>query len=100
MSKPVAEEDLILYILGGLSADYDAFITSITTLPISLDDLYGRLLLSPEIRLSDSNLHNLSSEPSANLANRSHSTNNNNSRGRGRSLFQSRGRGRGRGRGL
>lgn len=56
VGQSVSDADLTLYILGGLSSEYESFVTSITTRPepISLDDLYG-FLLNQEIRLELSN---------------------------------------------
>ncbi|KAJ8615164.1 hypothetical protein MRB53_034536 [Persea americana] len=62
-SKPIDDDDLILYILGGLGPEYGPFVTSITARDkhVRLSDLHG-LLLSEEIRVSDIALeqHNIS----------------------------------------
>lgn len=52
-AKPVDDDGLILYILGGLGLDYGPFVTSITTrdAPTRLLDFHG-LLLSEEIWVS------------------------------------------------
>lgn len=54
-SKPLDDDDLILYILGGLGPNYGPFVTSIIARDahIRLSDLHG-LLLSEEIRVNDS----------------------------------------------
>ncbi|GAV62985.1 UBN2 domain-containing protein, partial [Cephalotus follicularis] len=54
-SKPVSGDDMVLYILGGLSSEYAAFVTLVTThdSPISVVDLHG-LLLNKEIRYQSS----------------------------------------------
>jgi hypothetical protein len=46
IAKPLNEDDIMLFLLGGLNSEYDSFVTSITTLvdPISIDDLYSHLL--------------------------------------------------------
>ncbi|XP_043687482.1 uncharacterized protein LOC122638694 [Telopea speciosissima] len=51
-SHPVPDNDLILYILGGLGPGYEPFVTAITTRadPISSEDLHS-LLLSHELHL-------------------------------------------------
>ncbi|GAV81757.1 UBN2_3 domain-containing protein, partial [Cephalotus follicularis] len=51
-SKPVSDDDMVLYILGGLSSEYASLVTSITTrvAPISVADLHG-FLLNEEIRI-------------------------------------------------
>ncbi|XP_015165446.1 uncharacterized protein [Solanum tuberosum] len=53
-AQPLSEEDLTLYILGGLDPDYDALVVSITYRVeiISLADLHG-FLLSHETRLEN-----------------------------------------------
>ncbi|GAV59707.1 UBN2_3 domain-containing protein, partial [Cephalotus follicularis] len=45
-STPISDEDLIIYILGGLGDEYRAFVTSISTrgTSITLVDLHGLLL--------------------------------------------------------
>ncbi|GAV77105.1 UBN2_3 domain-containing protein, partial [Cephalotus follicularis] len=50
-SKPISDDDMVLYVLGGLSSEYAAFVTSVTTRdsPISVVDLQG-MLLNEEIR--------------------------------------------------
>ncbi|XP_020691954.1 uncharacterized protein LOC110106395 [Dendrobium catenatum] len=61
----VDTEDIILYILNGLPAAYQAFKTSIRTMiqPISLDNLYS-LLLSEEINVAmESARHTTPSDP-------------------------------------
>ncbi|GAV67264.1 UBN2 domain-containing protein, partial [Cephalotus follicularis] len=54
-SWPVSNEDMVLYILGGLSSEYSTLVTSVTTrgLSISVVDLHG-LLLNEEIRCQSS----------------------------------------------
>ncbi|XP_047320455.1 uncharacterized protein LOC124924463 [Impatiens glandulifera] len=50
--QKVADEDLILYVLGGLGPEYESLLVAVTTRPdsINVDDLSG-LLLTHEIRL-------------------------------------------------
>ncbi|GAV69633.1 UBN2 domain-containing protein [Cephalotus follicularis] len=54
-SRPVSDDDMVLYILGGLSSEYAAFVTSVITrdTTISVADLHG-LLLNEEIRCQSS----------------------------------------------
>ncbi|GAV70998.1 UBN2 domain-containing protein, partial [Cephalotus follicularis] len=54
-TKPFSDDDMILYILGGLSSEYTAFVTSVTTRDslISVVDLHS-LLLNDEIRCQSS----------------------------------------------
>ncbi|GAV71752.1 UBN2_3 domain-containing protein [Cephalotus follicularis] len=54
-SKPISDDDMVLYILGGLSSEYAAFGTSVTIRdsPISVVDLHG-LLLNEEIHCQSS----------------------------------------------
>ncbi|GAV73897.1 UBN2_3 domain-containing protein [Cephalotus follicularis] len=54
-SKPVYDDEMVLYILGGLSSEYASLVTFITTrvTPISIADLHG-LLLNEEIRIQSS----------------------------------------------
>ncbi|GAV62141.1 UBN2_3 domain-containing protein [Cephalotus follicularis] len=85
-SKPVSEDDLVLYILGGLSFEYAAFVTWITTsdAPISVADLHG-LLLNEEIRCQTATADLINA--TANLALTPRPTDNRNqnpNRGRGR----------------
>lgn len=58
-SKPLDDDDFILYILGGLGPNYGPFVTSIIARDahIRLSDLHG-LLLSEEIRVNDSHTDN------------------------------------------
>ncbi|MCD7470274.1 hypothetical protein HAX54_010000, partial [Datura stramonium] len=51
-AKPIKDEDLVLYILGGLGPDYDTLVVFITSRSesITLVDLHG-LQLSYELRL-------------------------------------------------
>ncbi|GAV61324.1 hypothetical protein CFOL_v3_04851 [Cephalotus follicularis] len=93
-SKPVSDDDMVLYILGGLSYEHASFVTSI--------DLHG-LLLNEEIRAQSSVTTDLISatanialtnRPSNNM-NRTHDSRNYN-RGRGRGFSGRRGRGGGR----
>ncbi|GAV67833.1 hypothetical protein CFOL_v3_11337 [Cephalotus follicularis] len=53
--RPVVDNDMVLYILGGLSPEYATFVTSIITRDstISIADLHG-LLLNEEICLQSS----------------------------------------------
>jgi hypothetical protein len=53
---PLRESKLVSYVLAGLGSDYDPLITSITTRidPVSLEELYGRLL-THEQRLDHAN---------------------------------------------
>ncbi|RWR72913.1 expansin-A25 [Cinnamomum micranthum f. kanehirae] len=95
-SKPIDDDDLILYILGGLDPEYSPFVTSITTRDthIRLSDLHG-LLLSEDIRVSDTALeqHNIS----INVSTKTSSTpthGKSESRGRGQHQQNNRGRGR------
>ncbi|KAJ8639207.1 hypothetical protein MRB53_015901, partial [Persea americana] len=73
--KPIDDDDLVLYILGGLGSEYGPFVTSITTREthIRLSDLHG-LLLSEEIRVngSQNDLQNIT----ANVAAKSSSSSN------------------------
>lgn len=77
--RSISEEELMLYILGSLSPEYDALVTSITTRadPIDLDDLHGHLL-SHELRLERAQIQN--PDMSSTSANISH--HGNHSRGR------------------
>ncbi|PKU75736.1 Retrovirus-related Pol polyprotein from transposon TNT 1-94 [Dendrobium catenatum] len=71
----VDTEDIVLYILNGLSPTYNAFKTAIRTSlqPISLDDLYS-LLCNEEINLQHQQLkENPNSEVLAMLSNRNYS---------------------------
>jgi hypothetical protein len=56
ISKPLDEDDITSFLLGGLNSDYDSFVTSVTTRvdPISIDDLYSHLL-AHEARLEHNN---------------------------------------------
>lgn len=87
--KPIDDDDLVLYILGGLGSESGPFVTSITTREahIRLSDLHG-LLLSEEIRVngSQNDLQNIT----ANVAAKSSSSSN-----RGKGDYRGRGRGRG-----
>lgn len=87
--KPIDDDDLVLYILGGLGSEYGPFVTSTTTREahIRLSDLHG-LLLSEEIRVngSQNDLQNIT----ANVAAKSSSSSN-----RGKGDYRGRGRGRG-----
>lgn len=53
--KPVVDDGLILYILGGLGLDYGPFVTSITTrdAPTRLLDFHGLLLVKKFESVSD-----------------------------------------------
>ncbi|GAV86549.1 UBN2 domain-containing protein [Cephalotus follicularis] len=101
-SKPVSDDDMVLYILGGLSSEYASLVTSITTrvAPISVADLHG-FLLNEEIRIQSSVTSDLVSA-TANMALTSCPSDNMNrdsrnySRGRGRGFSGRRGRHRGR----
>jgi hypothetical protein len=59
-NSPLSEEEIILYILGGLSHEYDTFVTSITTQPlvISLAYLQG-ILVNQEDQLNHNNIVSL-----------------------------------------
>ncbi|GAV63219.1 UBN2 domain-containing protein, partial [Cephalotus follicularis] len=103
-SKPVFDDDMVLYILGGQSSEYASLVTSITNrvTPISVTDLHG-LLLNEEIRIQSSVTTDLVST-TANIAlinrpfdnmNRTQDNCNYN-RGRGRRFSGRRGRNRGR----
>jgi hypothetical protein len=56
IAKPLDEDDITSFLLGGLNSDYDSFVTSVTTQvdPISIDDLYSHLL-AHEARLEHNN---------------------------------------------
>ncbi|GAV91717.1 UBN2 domain-containing protein, partial [Cephalotus follicularis] len=93
-SKPVSEDDMVLYILGGLSSKYAAFAISITSraAPISVADLHGLLLNEETRQISATDLANAT----ANLAltqRPSNNRNQNQNRGRGRGFNGRRGRG-------
>ncbi|KAJ8628397.1 hypothetical protein MRB53_021704 [Persea americana] len=66
--KPIDDDDLVLYILGGLGSESGPFVTSITTREahIRLSDLHG-LLLSEEIRVngSQNDLQNITANVAA-----------------------------------
>ncbi|KAF3652867.1 putative long chain base biosynthesis protein 1-like [Capsicum annuum] len=108
-AHPVSDDDLVLYILGGLGQEYNVVVVSVTTRAelISLADLRG-LLLSQEYRLEQMtrieqglSQANLSTRQSNNTKNDNFfkkltNVNNNQAYG-GRSR---RGRGRGRGRNI
>ncbi|GAV81121.1 UBN2_3 domain-containing protein, partial [Cephalotus follicularis] len=92
-SKPVSDDDMVLYILGGLSSEYASLVTSITTrvAPISVADLHG-FLLNEEIRIQSSVTTDLVSatanmaltnRPSDNMNRTQDSRNYNRGRGRG-----------------
>ena len=56
IAKPLDEDDITSFLLGGLNSEYDSFVTSVTTRvdPISIDDLYSHLL-AHEARLEHNN---------------------------------------------
>jgi hypothetical protein len=47
VKNPVKDADMVCYIIGGLSADFDPLVASLTTHlePISLEDMYAHLLI-------------------------------------------------------
>ncbi|XP_047326693.1 uncharacterized protein LOC124930387 [Impatiens glandulifera] len=50
--KKVTDEDLILYVLGGLGPEYESLLVTVTTRPYSITvDELSRLLFTHEIRL-------------------------------------------------
>ena len=53
-AQPIPELDLILHILGGLSPEYEPFVTSVTTKSddLSLEDL-NAMLLNQEMRINN-----------------------------------------------
>ena len=62
ISKPLDDDDITLFLLGGLNSEFDSFVTSVKTRvdPISIDDLYSHLL-AHEARLEHNNTsHDLS----------------------------------------
>ena len=83
-AQPIPEPDLILHILGGLSFEYESFVTSVTTRSddLSLEDL-NAMLLNQEMRINNAQI-SFSPKPQANIANSS-------------SHFNGRGKGHGRG---
>ncbi|GAV73677.1 UBN2 domain-containing protein [Cephalotus follicularis] len=92
--RPISDEDMILYILGGLSSEYSAFVISVTTrnTPLSVADLHG-LLLNKEIHCQNSMSDLINA--TANMAPNSRTSDNRNQqRGRSRGYGGSRGRGR------
>nr|POF07385.1 hypothetical protein CFP56_37452 [Quercus suber] len=70
-AQPIPEPDLILHILGGLSPEYESFVTSVTTRSddLSLEDL-NAMLLNQEMRINNAQI-SFSPEPQANIANSS-----------------------------
>lgn len=96
IAQPVSDSDLASSLLSGLSSEYEAFITSMTTRfePISLDELTG-FLLSQEACLEENSV--AIDMPAANVASHSAGLA---FRGRGRPLAgATRGRNKGHGRG-
>jgi hypothetical protein len=89
IGQQIPDLELVLYILAGLSVEYDPLITSITTKtdPISLGNLYGHLLLH-ELRIEQHNSAMDLSIASANVAQR----NNFVPQGQGHGPFYSSGR--------
>jgi len=106
IGQPIPDSELVLYILAGLSVEYDPLVTSIATKtdPISLGDLYGHLL-SHELRIEHHNSAVDLSIAFANVAQRNNTAPQRQghgpsySTGRYNSRNSQRGRGRGRGRG-
>ncbi|GAV60420.1 UBN2 domain-containing protein, partial [Cephalotus follicularis] len=97
-SKPVSDDDMVLYILGGLSSEYTAFVTSVTTRdsPISVVDLHG-LLLNEEIRCQSSAFDLINANANMALTQRpfdNRKQQQHHSRGRGHGSNGRRGRGR------
>ncbi|KAL0001153.1 hypothetical protein SO802_014934 [Lithocarpus litseifolius] len=88
-TQPIPEPDLILHILGGLSPEYESFVTSVTTRldDLSLEDL-NAMLLNQEMRINNAQI-SFSPEPQANIANSSSCFN-----GCGKGHGHGRGRGR------
>ncbi|XP_059454951.1 uncharacterized protein LOC132185156 [Corylus avellana] len=105
-SHPIKDEDLVAYILPGLSMEYDPLVTPLTTRNdfVSLGDLYGNLL-SHDLCLEQHHTVVDLSISTANVAQRNQSGSYRSGRGstnstRGyflRNSNRSRGRGRGRG---
>ncbi|GAV62079.1 UBN2_3 domain-containing protein [Cephalotus follicularis] len=99
--KPASDDDMVLYILGGLSSEYAVFVTSVTTRdsPISVVDLHG-LLLNEEIRYQSSASDLINATANMALTQRPFDNRNqqqqqqHHSRGRGRGSNGRRGRGR------
>ena len=67
--QPLNHDDIITYILAGLSHEYDSFVASISarTDAITLEEIYS-LLLTSEARLSRHQLTPVIQQPSANIA--------------------------------
>ena len=80
-AQRVSDTDLVLYILGGLGPEYEAFIVSVTTRSdtISLDDLTG-MLLTHEYRLETLHSSITSAPPEVNIMTRNSGTLNSNQR--------------------
>ncbi|KAJ8615087.1 hypothetical protein MRB53_034459 [Persea americana] len=81
----VPDEEIMLYMLGGLGPDYDALVTSITTHsePTDLDELHG-FLFSHDLRIEHTHAHQLEAPlPVANMAQRGRGHGPNRGRGRG-----------------
>ena len=72
--QPLNHDDIITYLLAGLSHEYDSLVASISTRTdeITLEELYS-LLLTSEARLSRHQLTPAIQQPSANIAQRPHS---------------------------
>jgi hypothetical protein len=101
VENPVKDADLVCYIIGGLSADYDPLVASLTTRlePISLEDLYAHLLIF-EQRLERNNSVSDLTNSSVHVAQRQipmHGRGGRASNGPSNGSFHGRGRGRGRG---
>ncbi|KAF5481819.1 hypothetical protein F2P56_002441 [Juglans regia] len=87
--QPMSCEDVITYVLAGLSHEYDSFVASISahTDKVTMEEIYS-LLLTTEARLSRHQMSSPAQPTSVNVAQRQYNPSQN--RGRG----DSRGRGR------
>nr|TKS13876.1 hypothetical protein D5086_0000048730 [Populus alba] len=67
--QPLSHDDIITYVLAGLSHEYDSFVASISVCidNITLEEIYS-FLLSSEARFSRHQLTPTVQQPSANIA--------------------------------